>query len=74
MPDLDSIHTPARRDKHLWATLLYVAIVTLNHKLGLALTSGELLVLGGTLSAYMGQSQIGAWAKLQTLTNSEAKK
>jgi hypothetical protein len=67
MRDLSLCHTPARRDKHLGATLLFAAVLTLNHKLALSLTLGELVVLGGVLGVYMGQSQAASVAKMKVL-------
>lgn len=66
MNPFDHVHTPARKDKHLWSTLLFTAIVCANHKFGLLLSMGELMVLGSVLGFYMGQSQLGQWAKFQT--------
>jgi hypothetical protein len=64
---LEATRTSAGKDKHLWATLLFVGIVCVNHRWQLALTPGELMVLGAVLGTYMGQSQLGQWAKLREL-------
>lgn len=65
------LHTPARKDKHLHTTLLFVAVLVLNHKLGLQLSIGELGLLAAVTGVYMGQSQLGAIAKLRAAFNEE---
>lgn len=59
--------TPAHKDKHIFMSLLFAAVVVLNHKWQLNLSPGELGILGTVFGAYMGQSQLAAWARLQTL-------
>lgn len=56
-------NTPAHLDKRLHVTVLGVLLVALNKKLGLELDSADLIAVGGLISAFIVQSQMGAVSK-----------
>lgn len=64
--------TPASQDKHMAVTLLFVAIVCINHKLDLALPLGELILIGTSLGVWVSQSKLAEVAKLKALIDGKA--